>query len=100
MNLRLDVLGNTGVHERKVLSELLQESHNLYTRSMRAESLEVKRLLLDLSSEILQSVYIYDRDQLSKPHIDRLLNLLHTHRSSSVLSAQNLHKIIDEEYLS
>ena len=99
MNLRLDVLGNTAVHERKVLSELLQESHNLYTRSMRAESLEVKRLLLDLSSEILQSVYIYDRDQLSKPHIDRLLNLLHTHRSSSVLSAQNLHKIIDEEYL-
>jgi hypothetical protein len=92
MNLRLDVLGHMGVRERKVLSELLQEFHN-------AESLEVKRLLLDLSSEILQSVYIYDRDQLSKPHIDRLLNLLHAHRSSSVLAAQSLHKIINEEGL-
>ena len=96
MNLRLDVLGHMGVHERKVLSELLQESHNLYIRSMHVESLQVKRLLLDLSSEILQSVYIYDRSQLSKPHIDRLLKLLQAHRSSGVLAAQNLHKIVDE----
>lgn len=95
MNLRLDILRHMGVHERKVLSELLQESHNLYTRSMHAESIQVKRLLLDLSSELLQSVYIYDRSQLSKPHVDRLLMLLQAHRSSGVLAAQNLHKIAE-----
>jgi hypothetical protein len=94
-SLRFDILGYTGVHEREILSELLEESHNLYTRSGHAESLQVKRLLLDLSSEILQSVYIYDRSQLYKPHVDRLIKLLQAHRSSGVVAAQNLHHLIN-----
>ena len=94
-SLRFDILGYTGIHEREILSELLEESHNLYTRSGHAESLQVKRLLLDLSSEILQSVYIYDRSQLYKPHVDRLIKLLQAHRSSGVLAAQNLHQLIN-----
>jgi hypothetical protein len=94
-SLRFDILGYTGVHEREILSELLEESHNLYTRSGHAESLQVKRLLLDLSSEILQSVYIYDRSQLYKPHVDRLIKLLQAHRSSGVAAAQNLHHLIN-----